>query len=26
LNSTLDLALILGADSLNAGASWVDAS
>jgi hypothetical protein len=26
LNGTLDLALILGADSLNAGASWVDAS
>jgi len=26
LNGTLDLPLILGADSLNAGASWVDAS
>ena len=26
MNGTLDLALILGADSLNAGASWVDAS
>ena len=26
MNGTLDLALILGAASLNAGASWVDAS
>ena len=26
LNGTFDFALILGADSLNAGASWVDAS